>query len=403
MYRVLDGTCLETETIDIKTRTSDFLPSDLPSRKIMQLTRNDNSSLILELAQEYDNLERQRKYVLQTMNKLIEENAENLKDSNNAGEFQQLFDNNFDVAKSYVITQHQSPYDGIIRPKYIINCTNIHQVRLHKKIGHGVSKQTFASEFNGVPVAVKMVTRHQGEVKTCIEQINVNHPKKEQMRSRCFVFSTMKLMKEILLLEQLNHPGFAQLLGYCIRNEESDTTDLRERGVVSVFELGERFLLHDIHMLSWQERVIHAMELADFLHYLEYSPLGSLRVRDFKEEHFLLVNNSLKMIDLDDVDNLEPSCNTYVNIETQSSNLKQGRSSGCEFSLPCQRGLCVGFNAKQNMKFMNKLYFKRLLYPTVFPRDISGEVGNLLGELDSDMLTANLFYKRLQSLLEQQG
>ncbi|KAH3807248.1 hypothetical protein DPMN_135583 [Dreissena polymorpha] len=42
------------------------------------------------------------------------------------------------------------------------------------------------------------------------------------------------------MLEQLSHPGFIKLFGYCARNEESDTMDLSERGVIRVYELGTR-------------------------------------------------------------------------------------------------------------------------------------------------------------------
>ncbi|GFS26341.1 protein kinase domain-containing protein, cytoplasmic [Elysia marginata] len=48
--------------------------------------------------------------------------------------------------------------------------------------------------------------------------------------------------------------------------------------------------------------------MASLLNYLEFSPLGSLVVPDFKEGHLIIANDSLKLIDLDDVNNLEPEC-----------------------------------------------------------------------------------------------
>lgn len=277
----------------------------------------------------------------------------------------------------------------------IINCTNIHMINLQLKIGHGVSKQTFRGNFRGMPVAVKMVTRHQSEVKNCINAINSTGPKKTDERAKCFVHPTMKLMKEILFLEQLNHPGFVKLLGYCVRSEESETSDITERGVVSVFELGQKLMLGNLQLATWQERMRHSIDLADFLNYLEYSPLGSLRIRDFKEGHFLMVEDKIKMIDLDDVDNLEPNCDSYLIDYDKTSKNK------CEFELPCTQGLCIGFNAKQNLKFMNKIFFKRLLYPTMFPKSVCEEIGALNADIDSSVITAFDISQRLKVLLRK--
>ncbi|KAK3603758.1 hypothetical protein CHS0354_023374 [Potamilus streckersoni] len=275
--------------------------------------------------------------------------------------------------------------DNILKPKYLFNCSNIHRIRLIRKIGHGVSKQTFQGEYNGVPVAIKMVTRHQSEVKSCLDQLRSTNDNTPEKRSKCYVFSTMKLMKEILLLEQLDHPGFIRLLGYCIRSEESETSDLSERGVASVFELGERFHLNNLQLLSWQDRLRHAIALVEFLIYLEHSPLGSLRVRDFKDGHFLMVDSNIKMIDLDDVDNLEPSCLPFL--DSGSAGVTKLVVFGnyvrsCEFGVKCQRGLCVGFNAKQNLKHMNDLFLKRLLFPANLPEKMVSAVSEINVYLD---------------------
>ncbi|KAH3807253.1 extracellular tyrosine-protein kinase PKDCC-like [Dreissena polymorpha] len=272
--------------------------------------------------------------------------------------------------------------------KYIINCKNIHEIDLKRKIGHGVSKQTLLGDFRGMPVAVKMVTRHQREVRYCIEKLNQSDTEFLSHRAKCFMFSSMKLMKEILMLEQLSHPGFIKLLGYCVRNEESDTMDLSERGVISVYELGTRISVYSLQNLTWRERIQHSLHLARFLYYLEFSPLGSLRIRDFKEEHFLMINGTLKMIDLDDVDNLEPSCSVYIN-EVEHGNVTfESRNKGCDFAIPCHNGLCVGFNAKQNMKFMYKLFFNVLIRQTAFPNPLSGDLRNVLERLDCNRISA---------------
>lgn len=67
-------------------------------------------------------------------------------------------------------------------------------------------------------------------------------------RQRCYTPPTARLMKEILLSQQLQHHNLATLLGYCVRSEESDSTDISEHGVISVYELGSRFVLDNLQV-----------------------------------------------------------------------------------------------------------------------------------------------------------
>ncbi|XP_045201852.1 extracellular tyrosine-protein kinase PKDCC-like [Mercenaria mercenaria] len=398
MYRMLESTCGKKQNADEKIVLYSNL-HDPTSRKIMQVYGNRTEKL-MEIVEDYRDIQQRRNQILEFLRKAIPSNEQTHLTETGINHVQSPLNDKASNSPSEtnVVLKHSDMANYVKSPRYLINCSNIHEVQLLSKIGHGVSKQTFKADFRGMLVAVKMITRHQSEVKSCIDKINEGHERKGELRSRCFVFPTMKLMKEILLLEQMSHPGFAQLLGYCVRNEESETADLTERGIVSVFELGERVKIYNLQTLTWQQRLKLATELADFLNYLEYSPLGSLRIRDFKEEHFLMIGNSLKMIDLDDVDNLEPTCHVYVSADAQAELAKSGKSNGCEFNLTCQRGLCAGFNAKQNIKFMNKLFFKKLLYPTIFPKAISQEIGSLLEDIDSHKLSGATVLHRLFQL-----
>ncbi|XP_061170932.1 extracellular tyrosine-protein kinase PKDCC-like [Saccostrea echinata] len=243
----------------------------------------------------------------------------------------------------------------------VFNCENIKSIKLQEKIGHGVTKQAFLGLFDGEKVVVKMVTRHQKEARECLDGLPNRDKSDNLKRSKCFVFPTMKLMKEILLLHQLKHEGFLTLFGYCVRSEESDSTDLSEHGVVAVYERGTSISVEKLKGLSMGDKIRQSMHLISFFQYLANSPLGSLRVRDFKMDHFLMVNSTIKMIDLDDIDNLEPSCDAY-SIESNTKRLP------CEYNLTCEMGLCNGHNAKRNMERANELFFRHLLTPDVFPR-----------------------------------
>ncbi|GFN90439.1 protein kinase domain-containing protein, cytoplasmic [Plakobranchus ocellatus] len=168
------------------------------------------------------------------------------------------------------------------------------------------------------------------------------------------------------------------------------STDISEHGVISVFELGSRFILDNLQILPWQSRLRHAAEMASLLHYLEFSPIGSLVVPDMKEGHLVMVNDSLKLIDLDDVNNLEPECGPH-----------RKPKDTCPYGLRCSRALCEGFNAKENMKNMNLLVFKRLLFPTTFPSHIVPDIGQLNADLDSLKLTAGELFAKLRELQDR--
>ncbi|GFN90452.1 protein kinase domain-containing protein, cytoplasmic [Plakobranchus ocellatus] len=201
---------------------------------------------------------------------------------------------------------------------------------------------------------------HKGEKPRGMNQVELT----QSERQGCYTAPTARVMKEILLSLQLTHPNLASMLGYCVRSEESESTDISEHGVISVFELGSRFILDNLQILPWQSRLRHATEMASLLHYLEFSPIGSLVVPDMKEGHLVMVNDSLKLIDLDDVNNLEPECGPH-----------RKPKDTCPYGLRCSRALCEGFNAKENMKNMNLLVFKRLLFPTTFPSHIVPDIG----------------------------
>ncbi|XP_041347930.1 extracellular tyrosine-protein kinase PKDCC-like [Gigantopelta aegis] len=282
----------------------------------------------------------------------------------------------------HVVVRNNLSEMTIAKAKFLFDCTNIHNIKIKKKVGHGVSKQTFLGEYKGMHVAVKMVTRHLNDVRTCLDNLKRQAKDSPKDKGLCYLMPTMKLMKEILFLEQLDHPQLVKLLGYCVRSEESDSTDISEHGVVAVYEFGHRFVIDSLQILPWQKKLEHAIDMAQLLDYLEYSPLGSLVVPDFKEGHFLLVNSSLKIIDMDDVNNLEPSCGSY---DISRNALHQ---DGCEFGLSCRQAMCIGFNAKINLKNMNKLIFKRLLYPVTFPNNLVDEMGQINAKLDSLSISA---------------
>lgn len=242
-------------------------------------------------------------------------------------------------------------------------CSDLEAVTLKRKLGHGVSKQVYLGLYEGRRIAVKMVTRNLVDVTKCLKRMTeVTSSSSASDRAQCHVLPNMKLMKEILLLSQLDHRNLLPLLGYCVRSEETDSTSLREHGVVAVYEYGQRFYTSSLSLWPVQLRLRTALELADLLDYLENSPLGSLRISDFKDAHFLLADdNRVKLTDLDDMNSLEPEC-SIVPVQTPDFSERGASAASCGYSLGCIGGLCVGYNAKYNIDRMNRMFFRSLLF-----------------------------------------
>lgn len=368
MYTLVNNICVETDAT-----------LDMPHLHGKSMTSSNISHHLHILARRYANLEKQKKHLLIVIRNMLNQTDIENERSILLAELDKyaLKDRNY---------KRKSLERNNVKPKYSYNCSNIHKISLKQKVGHGVTKQVFLGVYQQKSIAVKMVTRHQKDVRNCRENLQTNETDK---RRQCFIFPNMKLMKEILLLEQMDHPGLIELLGYCVRSEETDSTDLSEHGITAVYEYGRRLNVANLQYNTFGNRLHHAIDLADLLSYLENSPLGSLRVRDFKEDHFLMVNNTIKMIDFDDVDNLEPSCDIYYDTEGVEFAKDTGvRTTSCEFDLQCNMGLCIGFNAKHNLKMMNKIFFSRLLHPKLYPNVVNDRLCNLLARLDTLTITA---------------
>jgi hypothetical protein len=251
-----------------------------------------------------------------------------------------------------------------INPGYHFNCTNVHRISVKRKLGHGVSKQVYLGLVDGRRVAVKMVTRTAIDVTSCVKRMERDGYKTRQDKQKCYVFPNMKLMKEILLLHQLDHANLLRLLGYCVRSEETDSTSLHDHGVLAVYEYALRFYLSTLKEWPLRLRLKTALELADLLDYFENSPLGSLRIADFKDAHFLLVNDRIKLTDLDDVTSAEPTC-TEPGPLGEDPVVLGGREplfrDTCRYGLACVGGICSGYNAKFNLDRMNQMFFQTLL------------------------------------------
>lgn len=136
--------------------------------------------------------------------------------------------------------------------RFRFGCPNIDGITIKRKLGHGVSKQVYLGLYKGEKMAVKMVTRNLMDVTRCLKRketldaaaaaaagasqpLTLNDAGTIRSNpAECHILPNMKLMKEILILNQLEHPNLLRLLGYCVRSEETDSTSLQDHGVIAL-------------------------------------------------------------------------------------------------------------------------------------------------------------------------
>lgn len=249
--------------------------------------------------------------------------------------------------------------------KYIFNCSNIHTITMQTKTGHGFCKQAFIGEYRNETVVVKMSTLDHPGLGECLKGFD-RHRVAERFGNRCTNYCSFMLMREVVFLQQLNHQNLAKMLGYCVRSEEMESTELNKHGVISVFEYGVPMTRPLIKMFPWEDRLNFCIQMSKLLQYLHKSPIGSLRYHDMKLRHFIVVGSQMKMIDIDSF---------FVNEQHCS------KTSKCPYDLECVANMCVGSNAKFNILVMHKELFSYLLDAVIFPQ----RVQMLIQQLDTSI------------------
>ncbi len=208
------------------------------------------------------------------------------------------------------------------------DCSNIHEINITRELGRGTFKTAFLGVYSGKTVVVKMVTDKSPAFAKCVGELDMT-----KWERRCHSLPTMHIMKEILLLLQLRHRNFLDLLGFCVRGDDIRSRSLKEHGVIAVYEYGD--MVNVSHMGLWplSRRLDTAIQLLDLVIYAEHSPLGSLRLGDMKLSNFLFVGPSIKFSDADLV-TAQERC-----VETR----------------------CLGYNAKFNLMRIHRLFLTTLL------------------------------------------
>jgi protein kinase domain-containing protein len=269
--------------------------------------------------------------------------------------------------------------NNTITSKYIINCANLDQIQIKtERIRRGRFKTTDVGIFNGQEVAVKYIFD------------KIDNGKKES------TFRQFLFMKEMFMSNQLDHPGLIKMLGYCVKPlHEHNSRYLLS--ITAVYEYGEVFNVTTLS-LSVEQRIKHVLDLADLLLYLENSPLGSLRIDDFKSGHFLMVNNVIKLIDFDYFNKDEAKCTTKCAYNLTCHNPENSGNKDCGSGTTCHKGICIGHNARINMVQVNDAFFQFMLQEQFFPHNMRMHISNLTSQLNKHTIDALHLIRDLRQL-----
>lgn len=260
-----------------------------------------------------------------------------------------------------------------------MSCQDISQISLIDVLGRGTTKESFLGRIRGEDVCVKMVTSAVTDIRSCIHR-------QLSSEKKCNMLANYKLVKEIGLLLQLKHHSIIKMRGFCIRSEAM-TGKLADHGVVSVTELGNKVTPYRLKEMSWQSRLQAAVDIASLMDYLHRSPLGSLRIADFKQSQFIFVDGRIKLADLDDLTIEERPCRTDRDCYILDEPAK----------IRCTKGVCSGINTKANMLLATVELLQHLF--TQPPSSVSDDTRRLIHELNEKKLTTEQLKRKVKQIV----
>lgn len=293
------------------------------------------------------------------------------------------------------------------RRQYLINCSNVNEIKIGKLLGHGKYKSAYIGTFRGIKVALKVVTRRIGKSSSCakftldkVAKASLSGIKNALLFSKCKRNAPVESMVyEIINHAALDFPNIVRMLGYCVRDEDAMTNvsddGILSQGLITVFEFSEPFCLNKLSNLPWLEKIYHCRDMANLLEMSEQSLVGSIAYTDMHDRHFMVANGIIKIIDLDTyVTSVETKCGAISKIpfRNRMERRKRQRYSYSCLALPsnvsCVNSRCLGGNAKGNLFTFTKFFFSRVLDYERIPPYILEIIQPFLDDMNDLNLTA---------------
>jgi len=245
-------------------------------------------------------------------------------------------------------------------------CHNINNIQIENRSYGvpGVNKKAYFGVYEGQEVAVRMATYDNGNNKQCIESslYGINGS------TECSRFGNMKLMKDILMSQEMSHPNMMLLLGYCLRSDEMIDKSRSKHGLLAVYEYGRELhglhgpILTTIQHMSIEKRLEGVLGLVDLMKYFETSPVGFLGLPDLKPQHLMIVGDKIKMTDFDDATTAPRKC-----VDDSTCSAKRCDKNGCTttFAVPCKQNQCEDYHRVNNKRRFGWSIFASIFTPAV--------------------------------------
>ncbi|KAK3853770.1 hypothetical protein Pcinc_039704 [Petrolisthes cinctipes] len=281
----------------------------------------------------------------------------------------------------YPATARPRKHDWDVTSDRSLGCDDIAAFTNLTVIGSGWTKLVYSGDYHGATVAVKTVHTSGHDMVECTDPPRV-----------CYQQCADKIIKEIGLLKTLAHPNVIKVYGECVP-EVIYSPGHPLVGVAAVTEFGHPLSVVHLLQMNFDQRLLLARDVGRLLFHLALSPLGPLLMKDFRREQFVLVDGTLKVSDVDDLNIGDPPCST-----SDQCSLKDPTTEETLVTLICNGGECQGFNSRLNALQASQ-HFLRLLLPYGSPPTLESPAMMLMDRLARGLEDSEAVHQYLENLV----